>query len=250
MRVTLFILKILAMLTMTIDHVASSFLGNMTALRVIGRLAFLLYAFMIAEGFNHIKDKPDRVRSHLIKLSVLCVISEFVYDFYETGELIDWSSQSVMPVLLLGFIGLIITEKCKDRPWIYILFYIASAFATYFMKTNYKFAGVLLIYAFYFYLKYEGNRSYPVKLLILLAIMSVYFAVSVWARTDFGGPLAFLAFFKRIMPWTIGHVIAVPVIAAYNGKPGPRNKALNMIYSVYYPAHMALLGTVLLFTGK
>ena len=99
---TLFILKILAMLTMTIDHVASSFLGNMTALRVIGRLAFLLYAFMIAEGFNHIKDKPDRVRSHLIKLSVLCVISEFVYDFYETGELIDWSSQSVMPVLMLG----------------------------------------------------------------------------------------------------------------------------------------------------
>ena len=103
---TLFILKIIAIITMTTDHAASAFFDNMMVMRVIGRIAFLLYAFMIAEGFYHIKDKPDRIKAHLIKLGMLCVISEFAYDFMEEGKLIDWSSQSVMPVLFLGFIGL------------------------------------------------------------------------------------------------------------------------------------------------
>jgi len=239
---TIFIFKIIAMITMTSDHLATGFFDGMPVMRIIGRIAFLLYAFMIAEGYYHLKDKSERLKAHIIKLGALCVISEFAYDFFETGKLIDWSSQSVMPVLFLGFIGLIITEKFSKQPWIIVIYYAASAFISYFAKFNYKFAGVLLIYAFYFFIKYAGKKSIIKKFLILSAMISVYFCIYVWARASFGGPSAWLEAFMKIRFWLIGHYAAMLLIATYNGKKGPGNKAFGVIYSIYYPLHLMVLG--------
>ena len=244
---TVFILKIIAMVTMTADHIAYGFLDGMPALRVIGRIAFLLYAFMTAEGYNHIKDRPERLKDQVIKLGVLCVVSEFAYDFFEVGKPVDWSSQSVMPVLFLGFIGLIITERFAKKPWIIVMYYAATALLTYFTKTNYKFVGVLLIYAFYFYIKYAGKKSFIVKFLILSGIISVYLCIYVWARAGFGGLPAWLEALYKIRFWLIGHYAAMLLIASYNGKPGPRNKVFSIAYSIYYPLHLALMGLVLMF---
>lgn len=241
---TIFVLKIIAILTMTTDHVASEFFDNMMIMRVIGRIAFLLYAFMIAEGFYHIKDKSDRVRAHLIKLGVLCVISEFAYDFMETGKLIDWSSQSVMPVLFLGFLGLIITERFAKKPWIIALYYIASALLNYFGKFNYKFVGVLLIYAFYFFIKHSRNMSFLKKLLILIPSITVYFCIYTWARVNFGGLSDWLENFMKYYPWLFGHYAAMVIIASYNGKLGYKNKVFNNLYSVFYPLHLAVIGII------
>lgn len=239
---TTFILQIIAIITMTTDHVASAFFDNMMVMRVIGRIAFLLYAFMIAEGFFHIKDKPDRVKAHLIKLGALCVISEFAYDFMEEGKLIDWSSQSVMPVLFLGFIGLIITERFAKKPWIIVLYYVASAAINYFGKFNYKFVGVLLIYAFYFYIKHTKNMPFWKKLFILIPSITVYFCLYTWARVNFGGFPAWLENFRKFYPWLFGHYAAMIIIASYNGKQGPRNKVFNGLYSIFYPLHMVVIG--------
>ena len=241
---TILIIKIIAMITMSMDHVATVFCDGQMVMRIIGRIAFLLYAFMIAEGYNHIKDKPDRLKVHIIKLGVLCIISEFAYDFMETGKLIDWSSQSVMPVLFLGFIGLIITDRFAKKPWVIVLYYIASAAINYFAKFNYKFVGVLIIYAFYYYIKHTDKMSFIKKVAILIPMITVYFCIYTWARVNFGGPAAWLENFMKYYPWLIGHYAAMIIIASYNGKQGPRNKALNMIYSIYYPLHMVVIGLI------
>jgi hypothetical protein len=34
------------------------------------------------------------------------------------------------------------------------------------------------------------------------------------------------------------------IIASYNGKQGPKNKAFNMFYSLYYPLHQLVLGMI------
>ena len=212
---TTFILQIIAIITMTTDHVASAFFDNMMVMRVIGRIAFLLYAFMIAEGFFHIKDKPDRVKT-----------------------------QSVMPVLFLGFIGLIITERFAKKPWIIVLYYAASAAVNYFGKFNYKFVGVLLIYAFYFYIKHTKKMPFWKKLFILIPSITIYFFLYTWARVNFGGFPAWLENFRKFYPWLFGHYAAMIIIASYNGKLGPRNKAFNGLYSIFYPLHMAVIGLI------
>lgn len=241
---TAFHLKLIAMITMTTDHIAIVFVENNMIMRSIGRIAFLLYAFMIAEGYYHIKDKPDRVKEHLIKLACLTVVSEFAYDYMETGHFVDWSTQSVMLVLLLGMIGLIITEKFKKQPWIIVITYAAFAAINYFGKLNFKLVGVLLIFAFYQYVKHARELSFLKKLLILCGIISVYYYLYTWARVDFESWSAWVEKFVAFWPWLVGHYVAMVILAAYNGKPGLRNKAFQVVYSVYYPVHMFALGLI------
>ena len=50
-----FIFKLLAMSTMVIDHISSGFLNNYMPMRNIGRLAFITYAFLMAEAFYHLR---------------------------------------------------------------------------------------------------------------------------------------------------------------------------------------------------
>ena len=50
-------LKLLAMVTMTLDHVGLILLGNYQPFRIIGRFAFPIFAYMIAEGCRYTRNK-------------------------------------------------------------------------------------------------------------------------------------------------------------------------------------------------
>ena len=51
-------LKIIAMAAMVIDHASVIFLGPQTTVwRCIGRISFPIFAFLIAEGAVHTKNK-------------------------------------------------------------------------------------------------------------------------------------------------------------------------------------------------
>ena len=55
-----FQLKMIAIITMTIDHIGLVFFPGVAAFRIIGRLAFPIFAFLIAEGCSHTKNKLKR----------------------------------------------------------------------------------------------------------------------------------------------------------------------------------------------
>lgn len=76
-----FILKIIAVITMTIDHTGMLLCGNETWMRAVGRIAFPLYAFFIAEGFRHTKN---RLRYFL--------------DIFVLGQLCQFAYEIVMPI--------------------------------------------------------------------------------------------------------------------------------------------------------
>lgn len=82
---TIFIYKLIAVITMLFDHMGDSFFGNNMVMRCIGRFAFPCYAFMLAEGFRHIRTSDKRISSHAAKLVVLAFVSEFCYDLLECG---------------------------------------------------------------------------------------------------------------------------------------------------------------------
>ena len=80
---TVFALKILAVVSMFIDHSgAVLFRGDMW-MRYVGRFAFPIYAFLIVEGYLHTRD----VRKYLIRLGVFALISEIPFDLAFRGRL-------------------------------------------------------------------------------------------------------------------------------------------------------------------
>lgn len=232
------------MVTMLTDHLGYVFFDNLLIMRIIGRIAFLLYAFMIAEGFCHYKDKPDRVKVHVVKIGILAIVTEFAYDLMESGRLVDWESQSAMGVLFLGLLGLIVTERYHDKPWLIALVYAATAAINYFGLLNFKLVGVLVIYAFYFYIKHTQGIPFAKKLGILLVMITIYFYFYVWARSGFTGQAAWNAKFMEIWPWLLGHYAAMVIIAAYNGTKGWSNKVFNLVYTVFYPAHLLVIAVI------
>jgi|GEM_PF-6866295 len=180
---TTFWLKVIAMATMVIDHAAIAFFGNALWLRVIGRLAFLIYAFLMAEGFRHYRDDPGRIRKHFFRLTLVMIVSEFACDYFDAMRWVVWSEQSVIPTLWLGFIGMWFTEyvrkenaagangtgtvrrdasgggeaglsgpkmTARNRLLVAIGWAILAG-VSYAINSQYRIAGVLLILAFYLY---------------------------------------------------------------------------------------------------
>ena len=50
-------LKLIALAAMTVDHIGVQFFPNIQLLRIIGRLALPIFAYMIAQGCRYTKNK-------------------------------------------------------------------------------------------------------------------------------------------------------------------------------------------------
>ena len=214
-------LKVIAVVTMLIDHVAVAFhdvrfigapffsLGSNQIsiyfiMRSIGRLAFPLFCFLIAEGYCHSKDRLKYGRNLLI----FAVISEIPFDLFLTGQVVSLERQNVYFVLALGLLSLLVIES-EWRNIYKALFFAATFAATILLHIDYGINGVLLIVLFYML---RDNA-------LLKTILSFPFLS--------GGFAAFCAL--------------VP-INMYNGERGfIKGKAAKYFFYAFYPAHLLLL---------
>ncbi|MEA4898763.1 TraX family protein [Bacillota bacterium Meth-B3] len=68
-------LKIIAMITMVIDHVGAVFYPGLTVMRIIGRIAFPIYAYCIAVGCVYTRN----IAKYALRVLVLAVVSQPIY---------------------------------------------------------------------------------------------------------------------------------------------------------------------------
>lgn len=243
-----FVLQLVAMITMFCDHLADPFLDNNLVLRCIGRFAFPIYAFLLAEGFRHMKNNKPKIEQHLGNLVVLAIISEFSYDLLEVRTFSFekiFASQSAIITLLLAFLGMIAIENWKNKPiWMWSAIFL-TAMMSYMMKSNYKFAGVLMVYAFYYYLNHMEKKSYIQRLGMLLAIFVCYIPIYHWARYDY---CEWGTFVEKLIGnntwWYLTHILVAVLLAMYTGELGFYSKKFKRVYKVFYPVHLFIMGVI------
>ena len=237
-------LKIIAMISMLIDHIGASLLRNYILInsselksegvysiyvtvyyivRGIGRLAFPVYIFLLLEGFKH---TGNRLR-YLGRLVAFALISEMPFDWafnlgseeIKSGKIIEFSSQNVFFTLAIGlmaiilidyFSGLEIDPMMKAPFWILIT--VISGFMAYGMKTDYDMWGVFAIIAGYIMLKQPVMCM--TMIIIVLGISNLYELVD---------------------------AIDIAIVCFYNGKRGMKQK---WMFYLFYPAHLMILGIV------
>jgi len=246
-----FILKLIAMITMLIDHVGYRFLGNMQLMRSVGRMAFIVYAFLIAESYFHLRDKPDRLKVHILKLFALCLISEVPFDLFDKGKWFYLPVQSTMFTLTLGFSALIVCgwigKRVKNRAAALsccAAVCLLAAGVSYLIQSEYKFAGVLLIVMFYIYLRHADGMKLPARFAALLGILVLYAPIYLWSRTKFGGWAAVSAMAESFGPRFIGIFATAVPMALYDRRLGYRSRWFNVLYSIFYPLQFAVLFAV------
>ena len=250
MDMSIFLFKIIAMITMLTDHMACAFFDKNEIMRSIGRFAFPLYAFMIAEGYYHIKDNPEKVKKHFNRLLLLTIVSEIPYDLMETGKFFDWSSQSVMWTLLIGFLGLMITEQYKKLPAVVAVYYAMAIAITYYIAPNYKMTGVVMIFFFYWFTTNFRDTAAWKRYILLLCFSAVILPIYNWVRWGFPGGAELWDRTLKNWSWLVPYFGIDLLIALYKGENGYKNKILNTCYAWFYPAHLLVLALIEFGIGK
>lgn len=208
------VLKLIACVSMLIDHIGYSFFPTVLWLRYIGRLAFPIYCFLLAEGVYYTRS-PSR---YALRLGIGAVLAEIPFDllFFRTLTL---SHQNVMLTLLLGFAMLLCMKKTPKlylQPLWVIPFYLAAEF----LNTDYSGRGILLIALFYL------TRPYHWRFLAQMLMLALLFA-----RPDSSG----------VLPWTAWAVLAMIPIALYSGRKATSAKWVQTGFYLFYPVHLVLL---------
>lgn len=218
-------LKCIAAALMLTDHVGAILLPEVLALRCVGRLAFPIFAFFIAEGYAHTRNFGRYFR----RLAILAVVSEMPFNL-ENGAVFDLTRQNVLFTFCLALLTLRGLEALgRERGfgrWAGCgLVLAAGSAAGELLRTDYGGWGVVTVALLY--LCRDGKYA---KLWLLLAMAAVNgLGMGSLTMPVFGGE----------MPIQIFAVAALPVIWLYNGQAGP--KGLRRAFYVFYPAHLLVL---------
>ena len=215
-------LKLLAVISMTLDHTGLMFEWlqpeTRELLRILGRLAFPIFAYMIAEGCRHTRN----MGRYFATLAVSGVVCQAVYLVF----LRSWYMCVFITFSLsVGLIWLAMTAKTKKKPIWYAAF----------------FAGVLVAFFLAEVLpELLPNTDYAIDYDFIGVVLPVcvFLCSEKWLRLAVCGVLlAALAFYAFQIQWF--SLLALPLLALYNGKRGKWK--LKWFFYIYYPAHMVVL---------
>ena len=216
---TIFGIKMIAILTMLLDHIGLVVYGGDGPgawLRLAGRLAFPLFCFALTEGFVHTKNR----KKYALRLLVFALIAEVPFDWMLYGTPFSLQGQNVLFTLLLGFLLIWGLERFTDpAAWaLRLLFSLPFLFAAYGLRTDYSCFGVLMILFFYLFRRQEGEEGFTLtqaKLLVSELAVLLCMQNGVWAA------------------------LSLLIVFAYNGQRG--FGGLRYFFYFFYPLHMLAL---------
>lgn len=212
------VLKIIALLIMTIDHIGLILCDNYTPFRIIGRLAFPIFAYMIAEGCHYTKNRKKHFLmilglGLLFQLALFlaegsleqCIFITFSLSIAVIYAMEYGRSRDSLPAKLLFPLSLFLSFfLCELLPW---------ALAEYNFSIDYHFFGVLLPLFIYLGKTREQKLLFTALGLVLVNL-------------QYGG-----------IQWF--SLAALPLLALYNGQKGKWR--LKYLFYVYYPLHLSVI---------
>lgn len=213
-----FILKIIALVAMTIDHTGKVFLLNHDLCNILGRIAFPIFAFQIVEGYHHTKN----LKKYLTRLLIVAIIAEgaFIYLF---------SGLNTVFTLLLGLLCIFIYEKETDK-FISIALIITIGISALLLNFDYGLYGILMILLFHIFYKDKTKKSIAFAILVIL-----HYTLLILSSNEI----------SLLLPMC-STLAALLFINMYNNKRGPSMKCL---FYVYYPLHLYIIMIIKLLTN-
>lgn len=233
------VLKNIAVVTMLIDHIGAVILARLLirdgldtpvygiymAMRIIGRLAFPIYCFLLVEGLQRTHD----IKKYLGRMFLFALLSEVPFDLALSGRAWYPQYQNVFFTLFIGLAvitGMHLVEQriAKNGVWgkiarvlLDFVLIAAGCAAALVLKTDYDFKGIMAIVVLYLF----RNRKK----------MQIWAGVIIFLLMDGLEMIAALAF---IAIWF------------YNGSRGKQNK---YFFYFFYPVHLLLLWLVCVALG-
>ncbi|MBR6505093.1 MAG: conjugal transfer protein TraX [Clostridia bacterium] len=214
---TSFGLKILAIISMFLDHLSYAIYGHFSWLNYLGRLAFPIFAFQITEGYVHTKN----FKKYLLRLGAFALISQIPYLLF-TNTFTDTFTLNIFFTLFAGLLAITIFDKYTNK-YLGFLYVILLAILSELLHFDYGWFGIFVIFIFYIFKNNEINMS----IAFITAVCLKYIIALI--QNNFYYAYYILALFT---------MLSIIPIALYNKKQG---KSAKYFFYAFYPVHLILL---------
>lgn len=212
-----FVLKIIAIITMFIDHIGYAILGKFSFFNYIGRIAFPIFAFQISEGYTHTKN----LKKYFLRLFIFAVVSQIPFMLF--SKLVsNQFSLNIFFTLLLGLFCIYIYDKSKYKIIGIISAILVGSLAE-FSHCDYGFYGVAIIFLFYIF----KNDIIKSSIAFMIATSIKYLI-----------PILKYGFYDVYIHLLICTLLPIIFISLYNGKKG---KDIKYLLYLFYPIHLLLI---------
>ena len=211
-------LKMIALITMTIDHVGMLLFPRSVLLRIIGRLAFPIFAYMIAEGCAHTRS----MGRYLGTMAAMAAIYQLVYFFVDSSLY-----QSILVTFSLSIALIWVLQWAEKRKT-------AAARACLVLALM----GVSFVTRLLPKLLDGTDFDVDYGLWGVLLPVAIYLAKEKWQKLLWAAcVLSLLALESYYLQWYA--LAALPLLALYDGTRGKWK--MKWLFYIYYPAHLVAL---------
>lgn len=224
-------LRYLAIVLMLTDHIWLALRPPQGFwMTCIGRLAFPIFAFLIAEGFHHTSDR----RRYALRLFVCGLITEIPYDVFISSTFFNMRSQNVLFTLLFGLLALWLFQWARERGGVKHYLLACMGFAALYVaadRLGVSYGGLGMTMVVMFGLL-RGVKHSILWQLLCLAVLNFLIPGRMMQLGS--------------IPFSIQNfgTLAIVLIALYNGARGAKSKALQYGAYLFYPVHMGLLAVL------
>lgn len=237
-------LKIIAIIAMTIDHIAFAFVPYETVLsmvmHVIGRLTGPIMFYAAVEGYHHTRN----IKKYILRLFIFAIVSYFPFMLFKAHGIIEdmrFYDFNVIYTIMLGVIGIWIRRNIKNPilKTIYLIIIICIS-----ITADWGYLGVFIILSFDFYYKNFKNQTYAYTLLILFAaglfsmIISPIYSIIYMNEWNIDPEYYFYSI------ETLGMFLPIIVLKYYNGERGSSKPWSKWLFYIFYPLHLLIIGGI------
>lgn len=216
------LLKLVAIISMLIDHVGSAFFPEAVWMRCVGRLAFPIFCYCMTVGLLY----THNIKKYFIRLGVFALISQpfYVLAFHPTDFFAQFTNWNIFFTL---FLSLLAMWGFKERKW---WLFVLAFFVVSWWNFDYSSNGILLMLLFYLCRAKPALGAALYTIFWGMALLPTNplspFAVTVGSYTFSGEVFALLA---------------LPLIFLCT-KVNP--KIPKWVFYGFYPAHLAVIALI------
>lgn len=211
-------IKLIAIVAMLIDHVGATLYPEIVILRIVGRIAFPIFAFFIAEGYLKTRDK----KKYMIRLFTFALVSEVPFDLSFFNTYLEFSHQNVFFTLAFAVLAMDLFDKYAEESqgkamgYLYLVCLLSIV-----LKTDYNIIGIFMIFLFKQYrLNFKQQVVWVGGINLVMGLLGLLTMGTIEGFLQAFGVLAFIPLYF------------------YNGK---RGFSMKYLFYAFYPCHLIIL---------
>ena len=226
-------LKIIAAVIMVCDHIGALIFPDILILRIIGRIGFPIFAYLIAEGAKYTRNKLRHVLVMAGFATAMQVVYYFVSHSLEMNALVTFTLSLLIIYALDGLKLTAFSGKASPiRITVSALLLVAAIALAVIMDQcfdlDYGLGGCLLpVFPALFTTPKVSSPPRVFKTVDTKTFRVLSLAIGTFALTINSHPIQYLAIFS------------VPILLLFSEKRGRLN--MKYFFYIFYPLHLAIL---------